>query len=119
MKNLQIPVFFACDDNYIPFLGVALSSMKENANKDYRYRIIVLNEGLKENNKKRISRLADHIFSIEYVDIGPKISMLRKDLSLRLRDYYSVTFSFASPLLFGIGISRWDIFGPRSVLPTA
>lgn len=94
MKNLQIPVFFACDDNYIPFLGVALSSMKENANKNYRYRIIVLNEGLKENNKKRISRLADHIFSIEYVDIGPKVSMLRKDLSLRLRDYYSVAIYY-------------------------
>lgn len=94
MNQKQIPIFFACDDNYIPFLGVALSSLKENASRDYSYRIIVLNEGLKAENKKRISRFEDTNFVIEYFNIGPTIDKLRKALSLRLRDYYSVAIYY-------------------------
>ena len=35
-KNLEvIPIFFATDDNYIPFLDVAIGSLIENSSKDY------------------------------------------------------------------------------------
>ena len=37
----EIPIFFAIDDQYIPFLAVALKSLIENANKDYKYLIKV------------------------------------------------------------------------------
>lgn len=102
MNKKQIPIFFACDDNYIPFLGVALSSLKENASRDYDYRIIVLNEGLKKENKTRISRLEDDHLKIEYFDISPTINKLREALSLRLRDYYSVAIYYRMfiPTLF-------------------
>ncbi len=47
-KNLEvIPVFFATDDNYIPFLDVAIGSLIENASKNYFYDIHILNTGLK------------------------------------------------------------------------
>lgn len=94
MNKKQIPIFFACDDNYIPFLGVAISSMKNNANLNYQYRIIVLNEGLKQSNKTRISAFADDHFVIEYFDISQAINRLRDALSLRLRDYYSVAIYY-------------------------
>jgi lipopolysaccharide biosynthesis glycosyltransferase len=94
MKNLQIPVFFACDDNYIPFLGVALSSMKENANKDYRYRIIVLNEGLKEITKSAFRALPTHLFD-RICRHRTKDQHVKKRSSLRLRDYYSVAITTA------------------------
>lgn len=102
MKTNQIPIFFACDDNYIPFLGVALSSLKRNASKEYSYRIIVLNEGLKHENIERINRLAEQWFTIEYFDIAPTINKLREALSLRLRDYYSVAIYYRMfiPTLF-------------------
>ena len=45
-KRKTIPVFFASDDNYLPFLTVALSSMKRNASKRYDYRVFVLHSGL-------------------------------------------------------------------------
>ncbi len=94
MNPKVIPIFFACDDNYIPFLGVALSSLKQRANRRYDYRIVVLNEGLKERNRERIARFADEQFSIEFFNIGPTINKFRKDLSLRLRDYYSVAIYY-------------------------
>ncbi|HKM02802.1 MAG TPA: glycosyltransferase family 8 protein [Bacilli bacterium] len=102
MNKKEIPIFFACDDNYIPFLGVALSSLKENASRDYNYRIIILNEGLKHRNKVRISHLGDEHFVIEFVDISATINRLRTALSLRLRDYYSVAIYYRMfiPTLF-------------------
>ena len=35
----EIPIFFSTDDNYIPFLDVAIASLIENASKEYTYRI--------------------------------------------------------------------------------
>ena len=51
----EIPVFFSTDDNYIPFLDVALASLIENASKEYKYRIIVLNTGLEPENIAKIT----------------------------------------------------------------
>ena len=53
-KN-EIPVFFSTDDNYVPYLDVAIASLIDNASKDYKYRIVVLNTGiLPENIEKFI-----------------------------------------------------------------
>ena len=46
-KDSVIPIFFATDDNYIPFLEVALRSLIENASVEYKYKVHVLNTGLK------------------------------------------------------------------------
>jgi len=100
--NKQIPIFFASDDNYIPFLAVAISSLQENASADYNYRIIILNEGLSSANMAKIQKFAQSNFTIEYFDISHRINQLREALSLRLRDYYSVAIYYRMfiPTLF-------------------
>ena len=55
----EIPVFFSTDDNYVPFLDVAIRSLKQNASKDYSYKIIVLNTGLKEESILKVKLLED------------------------------------------------------------
>ena len=46
MKNEKIiPIFFAADENYMPFLGVTLTSMKEYISKDRVYKIHILYTG--------------------------------------------------------------------------
>ena len=50
----EIPIFFSADDNYIPYLDVAIASLIENASKEYRYRIIVLNTGLRPENMELV-----------------------------------------------------------------
>ena len=38
-----IPIFFASDDNYVPFLAVTLQSLEQNADTNYHYDIKILN----------------------------------------------------------------------------
>ena len=41
-KQKVIPVFMAVDNNYIPFLGVALKSLIDNSSKENNYEIKIL-----------------------------------------------------------------------------
>lgn len=50
-KKTIIPIFFAVDDGYAPFLGVTLESMFEKASKNYFYNIHVLNNGINDEYK--------------------------------------------------------------------
>lgn len=98
----QIPIFFACDDNYIPFLGTAIHTLHQNASKDYNYRIIVLSNGIKQENKDRILNMAESNLSIEFFNITNVIAKYKELLSFRLRDYYSVAIYYRMfiPTLF-------------------
>lgn len=42
MSKQNIPVFFAIDDNYVPFLAVALESLVANVSEENFYEIRVL-----------------------------------------------------------------------------
>lgn len=82
-----IPIFFATDDNYIPFLCVSLKSLVKNSSINNQYKVFVLNTGLSENSLKRIKAFASSNIEINSVNIEDKI----KDFSNKLhtRDYYS------------------------------
>ena len=84
MKNnktkKEIPIFFASDDNYLPFLDVTLVSLIEHASKDYFYNVYVLNTGLNEIGKNKIKRLENENFAINFVDMTDYIGDLHKKL---------------------------------------
>lgn len=88
-KRKVVPVFFAIDDNYIPFLHVSLLSLKDNSSKDNDYKIFILNSGVKIEHEKHILELSESWFSIEFVDVADKINALSGNLELR--DYYTFT----------------------------
>ena len=46
-----VPVVFAADNNYVPVLTTAIYSMCENASKDLRYDIVVLNNNISWDNQ--------------------------------------------------------------------
>ena len=41
MKKI-IPIFYACDDNFVKYTIISAKSLIENASKDYFYKIMVL-----------------------------------------------------------------------------
>jgi lipopolysaccharide biosynthesis glycosyltransferase len=90
MKN--IPIFFSCDDNYAPFLGVAITSLICNTSEKNNYSIYVLHSGLKNENMKRIKALETQNASIEFVDVSDKLEAYGRKLNLR--DYYTVAIYF-------------------------
>ena len=53
MKN-PIPIFFACNDKYVPYLDVAIISLISHASPDREYRIIVLKTDITAQNQEVI-----------------------------------------------------------------
>ena len=51
-----IPIFFAVDDGYIPFLAVTLESLIANSSENFYYSIKILYTNISEENKKKISK---------------------------------------------------------------
>ena len=65
-KQKEIPIFFATDDNYMPFLDVSINSIITNASKKYKYIINVLNTGLRKENVDIVKRQENKNFTIIY-----------------------------------------------------
>lgn len=84
LTDKHIPIFFSTDDNYIPYLDVAISSLISNASKGYKYRIIVLNTGLKSENIEKIKKNEQEGFTIDFIDIGKHV----EDIKSRFKDVY-------------------------------
>ena len=80
----EIPIFFSTDDNYIPYLDVAIHSLIANASKDYDYKIIVLNTGLSPDNIAKVKQSEREGFAIDFVDISENV----KDIKSRFRNVY-------------------------------
>ena len=54
MMKQEIPIFFAVDDDYIPFLAVAIQSLSEKVNNENLYMIRILYTDINEENKSKI-----------------------------------------------------------------
>ena len=87
--NKEIPVFFAVDNGYIPFLGVALKSLIDNTSEKNKYAIKVLYTSVTEENKKRIKKYEKENISIEFVDLNKQLEEIKG--KLYTRNYFSNT----------------------------
>lgn len=87
-----IPIFFAVDDGYIPFLAISLQSLIENSSDKNMYVIKILYTNISEENKKTISKYEKENVSIEFVDLNYYIEEIKD--KLYTRDYYSKTTYF-------------------------
>lgn len=92
MSIREIPIFFAVDDGYCPFLAVAVQSMIDNSSPENHYSIKVLNTDISRENKNKISKYKRENISIEFVDLNYYIRKVKD--KLYTRDYYSKTTYF-------------------------
>jgi len=92
-NNLEvIPIFFAVDDVYIPFLAVALESLIDNSSKDYYYSVKVLHTNVSEENRNKIYKYKRENVDIEFVDLNYYIERVKD--KLYTRDYYTKSTYF-------------------------
>ena len=87
-KN-TVNVFFASDRNYLPYLSVAIQSLSAHASEKYFYDVRILSEDL---TKESLFGAAGEIkpnVKISVFSVADKISHIKEELALRLRDYYS------------------------------
>ena len=91
-KLNKIPIFFATDDGYIPFLAVALESLIDNSSRENYYLIKVLYTNITEENQKKIKKYERENVNIEFVDLNYYINKVKD--KLYTRDYYSKSTYF-------------------------
>ena len=92
VTNKEIPIFFAVDDGYCPFLAVAIQSLIDNCSEEYKYLIKVLHTNISDENKKRITKYERTNVDIEFVNLTYYIEKVKD--KLYTRDYYSKTTYF-------------------------
>ena len=82
--NKEIPIFFSTDDNYIPYLDIAIASLLSNASSDYDYKITVLNTGVSQESVRLIKRHERSGVGIDFVDISQRLHSIKS----RLKNVY-------------------------------
>jgi len=88
----EIPIFFAVDDSYCPFLAVALQSLTDNLSPENIYLIKILNTDISTENKRKLGKYERGNVDIEFVDLNYYIHKVKD--KLHTRDYYSKTTYF-------------------------
>ena len=93
MDNQTIPIFFAVDNSYIPFLAVTLQSLIDNSSINHFYDIKILYTKLSYENQNSIkNRYGCKNIKIEFVDLNRYL--FNYDDKFYTRDYYSKTTYF-------------------------
>lgn len=91
-QQKKIPVFYACDDNFVKYTVVSLRSMMDNASKNRQYVIHVLNTNISEEMKAVMYDMTEDNFEIRFDDVTDYLRSINDKLPLR--DYYSRTTYF-------------------------
>lgn len=93
MKNNKVvPVFFASDRNYVPYLTVAIKSLVDKSSDKNEYRIYILTNDVKDCDITEIRSYEKENVKVEIVDVNEKIESIKNKVALR--DYYSVSIYF-------------------------
>ncbi|MBQ9714011.1 MAG: glycosyltransferase family 8 protein [Clostridia bacterium] len=92
-KKGIIPIFFATDNNYLPFLSITLESLWENSSREYDYEMYVLHSGIREDYQEKILRYNEKEgLHISFVDVTERLKPILEHL--HMRDYYTATTYF-------------------------
>ena len=95
-----IPIFYASDENYMPYLGVALASLKANKSSNYDYKIHVLYTGKLNGHATKVKEMEEEGFAISFTDVATEIDRIRD--CMICRDYYTpaIYYRLLIPELF-------------------
>ena len=88
-KIATIPIFYACDDAFIKYTIVSLTSMIENASKNFNYDVHILSTTATEEMKEKVLKLKNKNFKITFDDVSSYLEEINEKLPIR--DYYSKT----------------------------
>ena len=88
-KSKLVPIFFACDDKFVPYMMVTMKSLIENTSAKRNYKIHVLHTDISDTNQTLVKTLETENCQIEFNDVSKELSQIEKQITLR--DYYSAT----------------------------
>ena len=99
MDKKVIPIVYALDDKFVPFLSVSIQSILENGDNQNFYKFYVLNQGIDKSNIEKLGVYNTENSSVEFINVLHKIKPLMNKLCVR--DNYSeeIYFRFFIPSL--------------------
>lgn len=71
---------------------MTLESLRENASREYLYRIYVLHSGVSPDYEEKIRRYSEEGFEVSFVDVTERLKGISS--LLHMRDYYTCTTYF-------------------------
>ncbi len=92
MANEIIPIFYACDDNFIKYTVVSLRSIIKNADKARSYHIYVLHHGVSDEMSDALLSMQNESFTVSFVDVTKYLASIEDRLPVR--HYYTKTTYF-------------------------
>ena len=96
-----VPIFFACNDNYVPYLDVAIISIIKSSSKENDYAITVLQTDVSKENQEKILKHNTENVRIEFYDVEKLIKPLKGTLPdvfyYSLAAYYRLFIETAFP----------------------
>lgn len=96
--NTIIPIVFATNDSYMPYLGVALTSLIDNATKNNEYKIYILYTKMSLKNINKLESMGNNNIFIKCINISEKM----KGIKVKTVAYPTIetTYRFFIPELF-------------------
>lgn len=97
MEKTVIPVVFAINDNYVPYWGVAATSLIEHASREYMYKVYIFYTELSEYNIRRVEGLSTVNVEIKCMDVSNDIP----EVELKNKNHVSkeTLYRFMAPIL--------------------
>lgn len=87
-----VPVFFGCDNRFVPYMSVALKSMIDHTSAHRRYEVHILHNDISAENQAKIQTMAKRNIKIFFDDVNDDVRFIVNQLPVR--DYYSVSTYF-------------------------
>jgi len=81
MEHSIIPIFYACDDNFVKYTVVSLHSMIKNADPTKRYHVHVLHTDIKPETMKSVTDLSTEAFEITFDDVTEYLESISDKLT--------------------------------------
>ncbi len=95
MKKEIIPIFFTIDNNFAPFLSVAIKSMLDNASSDYFYNVHVVHNGLTSQNMEKLKSLKTENSEIIFSEMTHNLECIEDKVENKLRtDTFTLAIFF-------------------------
>ncbi len=97
----NIPVIFASDENYAPYLCVTIASLTAHASSNNNYDICIFEQGFTDDIKNKILAHGAHNISIRFIDISP-IAYKYKHVNFSVNAHFTplTYFRFFIPEVF-------------------
>ena len=102
MSKQIIPVVFATDTNYVPYCGVAISSLIQNSNPDNMYEVYVLYDSMERINVIRLENLSVEHVRVRCVCVHENIA------ELKVTEYNHLTIASAYRLVISEILPQYE-----------